>query len=142
MANYQLEVEFDYLGRSYKYDLAKHLMFSDVIDEDRRRVVAEIAFISTVLAHHQIKCSSLKNKLKKSTGSSKSIATARNAISKKTGKDPHEVNKQEVESYIRELPENEVLQEELEKYEHKVLELENAKWDLITKKDMLTVIRN
>lgn len=134
-------VTFDYLGRKYSYDLMEESMISDVIDQDRRDVVADIAFISAVVLDYIKRKNSIANQMDEMCRDNKVVDLIKNSISRVTGKLPDKISQSAVNDNFITIPRYKALKDELRAIEEKIGEIENMKWSLISKKDMLCIIR-
>jgi len=134
-------VEFDYLGRSYSYDLMEESYISDTIDQDRRDVIADIGFISAVLIEFVKRKNTYIRNIEIFCRDEANLAKVRDKISRMTGKTTDKISQASIDSNFGMFPQYTVLKDELVKIENKIAEIENFKWTLIAKKEMLTVLR-
>jgi len=138
--DYDVKITFDYLGLPYTYDLSKKLKVSPVTDNDRRLIAGEIGFISAVLANYIVQKHQLQRLISNTRSKSEYIDKARISLQKKENKSfiPYK----EIQTYIDNNPEMKSLQKKIYELEDKIIELEQIKWSLISKKEMLQVIRD
>lgn len=134
-------IDFDYMGRSYSYDLMEETSISDVIDQDRRDVIADIAFISAVVLDYVKRKNSILLQMDQICKDQTSVSYVRDKVSLTSGKTPDKVSQSAINENLVLIPKYKALKDELSKIEEKLSELENMKWSLIHKKDMLSVIR-